>query len=123
DRINSKTLTSLKLNWKDIFDDVNVIANKYFREKYSEKLDLGEAYHHLELAYKHIKEKATAIDVTLAKHADAELVRLKKRLTATEKRMLRALKKKNETEVLTIQQLKDSLFPGGNLQERTENVF
>ena len=123
DSINSKTLTSLKLNWKDIFDDVNVIANKYFREKYSDKLDLGEAYQQLELAYKHIKEKASAIDVTLAKHADAEQVRLKKRLAATEKRMLRALKKKNETDVQTIQQLKDSLFPGGNLQERTENVF
>ncbi|MCB0850249.1 MAG: bacillithiol biosynthesis BshC, partial [Bacteroidetes bacterium] len=74
-------------------------------------------------AYKHIKEKASPIDIPLAKHADAEQVRLKKRLAATEKRMLRALKKKNETDVQTIQQLKDSLFPGGNLQERTENVF
>ncbi len=123
DSINSKTLASLKINWKDVFEDANVIANKYFREKYSEKLSLEDASRQLEQAYKQIKEKATAIDVTLAKHADAELVRLKKRLNATEKRMLRALKKKNETEVKTIQNMKDSLFPGGNLQERTENVF
>ncbi len=114
---------AMDLNWNELFSDANNIANNYFSKKYTTQLNLDDERLQLENIYQEIKEKAAAIDITLKKHVDGELARLKKRIAATEKRMLRALKKKNETEVQTLQNLKDSLFPGGNLQERTENVF
>lgn len=114
---------AMDLNWNELFSDANNIANNYFSKKYTTQLNLDDERLQLENVYQEIKEKAAAIDITLKKHVDGELTRLKKRITATEKRMLRALKNRHESEVHEIQNLKNSLFPGGQLQERVENVF
>ena len=46
---------------------------------------------------------------------------MKHQLVEMEKKMLRAEKRKNETQIARIERLKKALFPGNGLQERVEN--
>lgn len=64
-----------------------------------------------------------AIDITLEKHVKAEWRRTEKRLMASEKKLLRAFKKKQVDETLKIRRTMEQIFPAGKLQERKENVF
>ncbi len=68
-----------------------------------------------------LKQKALAVDATLGPATDAALTRMKHQLTNLEKKMLRAEKKKAETQIARIERLKKALFPAGSLQERVEN--
>lgn len=60
---------------------------------------------------------------SLEKAVHAEMQRIRNSISQLESKALRAYKKQNENLVLQLRKLKDKLFPGGKLQERTENVF
>ena len=68
-----------------------------------------------------LKQKAAALDATLAQAADASLTKMKHQLTELEKKMLRAEKRKLQVQLQRIDRLKKNLFPGNSLQERVEN--
>jgi len=68
-------------------------------------------------------QRFKSIDVTLEKHIGAEWRRTEKRLMASEKKLLRAFKKKQVDETRKIRNAVEQLFPEGKLQERRENVF
>ncbi len=70
-----------------------------------------------------IAQKATTLDPTLETAAAATLSKIKKQLLRLEEKMYRAEKRKQETHIRQIEKLKAALFPGGNLQERTENFM
>jgi len=68
-----------------------------------------------------IKLRAHKIDPSLGPSTDAVKARLKKAIKSLEKKLLKA-DKRNHGEALTqIERVKEKLFPGGGLQERTEN--
>ncbi len=70
-----------------------------------------------------LKEKATSIDPTLKRSAEAVLTKIKYQLEVLEKKMLRAGKRKMHHELEGIAHLKNQLFPNGGLQERVENFM
>ncbi len=70
-----------------------------------------------------MEQRFKAIDVTLDKHVKAEWRRAEKRLMTSEKKLLRAFKKKQVDETRKIRNVVEKLFPNGKLQERIENVF
>lgn len=73
--------------------------------------------------YDTIREKATRIDETLLAHIEALKARTVKPLQELEKKMIRAEKRKYESEQHQIHQIKQALFPTGGLQERVENFM
>lgn len=75
----------------------------------------------IEKVLSELKEQAKALDPTLEASADAVLTKINYQLSVLEKKMLRAEKRKHETELLRIARLKELLFPANSLQERKEN--
>ncbi|HEY0059758.1 MAG TPA: bacillithiol biosynthesis cysteine-adding enzyme BshC [Flavisolibacter sp.] len=76
----------------------------------------------LEEFYAKVKHVASASDPTLQQHVESLKTRSIKDLRELERKMLRAERRKRVEEGAAVQSLKSSLFPGGNLQERTENI-
>ena len=75
----------------------------------------------IDAIFQGIKQKATALDATLKSSAEAALVKMKYQLSVLEKKMLRAEKRKMQTQLQKISRLKNTLFPNSGLQERVEN--
>ena len=75
----------------------------------------------IESIFVSLKQKATSLDPTLRSAAEAALAKMKHQLITLEKKMLRAEKKKMQTQLLKIERLKKGLFPRNSLQERVEN--
>ncbi len=67
--------------------------------------------------------KVKEVDSTLVATTEAELQKQLNALKTLETRLTRVLKQKEETSVAQIRKLKEYLFPGGSLQERTENFI
>lgn len=68
-----------------------------------------------------IKLRTHKIDPTLGPSAEAVKARLKKAMNNLEKKLLKADKRNHDEALIHIERVKEQLFPGGSLQERTEN--
>ena len=82
--------------------------------------------HELEAAvqvYELLKNKAAAIDKSLLQHVEALQARTIKPLQELEKKLLRAEKRKYETEQRQIHTIQSALFPRNGLQERIDNFM
>jgi len=73
--------------------------------------------------YHALKNKTAAIDKSLLQHVEALQARTLKPLQELEKKLLRAEKKKYETEQRYIHLIREALFPNNSLQERVENFM
>jgi uncharacterized protein YllA (UPF0747 family) len=70
-----------------------------------------------------LKNKAAAIDQSLLQHVEALQARTIKPLQELEKKLLRAEKRKYESEQRQIQAIRAALFPHNGLQERIDNFM
>jgi len=105
----------------ELFQSETVLLNALVNMRTTRQINLTEEIAEANSLYQSIQNIVTAIDITLAEHAKALQAKALKRLTELEKKMLRAEKKKFETEQRQIQKLKQALFPNNSLQERQEN--
>ena len=87
--------------------------------------DLSYADHieKLEALENHLKSKASKVDPTLGQHLEAIHTVFKGKILKAEKKLLRAEKKRHTEKQKQIESVKDSLFPGGTLQERKDNFL
>ncbi len=118
---NARLRKQLDFSIRDIFKPELDLARCYIQAHTTTEWHTDEETKAIETIFNSLKEKATTLDPTLAGSAEAVMTRMKYQLTLLEKKMLRAEKKKMQTEVLRIERLKRSLFPGNSLQERVEN--
>jgi len=107
----------------DLFKTEQELLNTFVQRESSLQLSLDKERQTLLDAYEKLKTVAGAVDITLAKHTEALQVQALKKITALEKKMLRAEKKKFEAQQRQLHKLKTVLFPNNNLQERIENVI
>jgi bacillithiol biosynthesis cysteine-adding enzyme BshC len=70
-----------------------------------------------------LKQKATKLDPTLTKSAEAALAKMKHQLEVLQQKMFRAEKKKMDITVKRIEKFKAATFPNNSLQERVENFM
>ncbi len=106
-----------------IFKPADELLKAYVKASYRNELNMEQEQHHAKLLFEKIKQRVTAVDPTLERHADAEAVKFFKRLKATEEKMLRAIKRKEDVQATRIEKFKQQLFPGNGMQERKENIF
>lgn len=116
-------LKKLNLKPADLFRGEEVLFDENVKNNTHDVLNLDEEKLHLHKVYEKIKEISKRIDVTLAQHTEALETRHIKSLSALEKKMLRAEKRKFIDEKRQLSKLFSALFPNENLQERTENFM
>lgn len=73
--------------------------------------------------FQSVISKMSSVDATLENTARADEQRISQMLSNLEKKMIKALKTKEEVKVQQIDKLMDELFPEGILQERHDNFF
>ena len=121
DHSQQNSAGKLGFNTPDLFkQDVQLINTLVARES-KLQLSLDKEKEQLKALYKHLKQLTAKIDITLAEHTTALQVKAIQKIDALEKKMLRAEKRKFETQSRQINKLKQQLFPGDNLQERVDN--
>lgn len=70
-----------------------------------------------------LKAKASVIDPSLLRSAEAVSARVEHQFASLEQKMFRALKRRHSESLSRIEALQQALFPGGGLAERRENFM
>ncbi|MEO8765061.1 MAG: bacillithiol biosynthesis cysteine-adding enzyme BshC, partial [Ginsengibacter sp.] len=118
-----KLLEKTNLNIPDLFRGSQVLLNEIVTTQTSHRLSLDDEKLQVQQAYGSIKKAVSDIDTTLEQHVESLQTKILKKLVALEKKMLRAEKRNFEDQKNQLAKLFAALFPGGNLQERTENFM
>ncbi|WP_018612798.1 bacillithiol biosynthesis cysteine-adding enzyme BshC [Segetibacter koreensis] len=105
----------------DLFKPSEQLINALVKRETHLQLSLTNEKKELNSFYKNIKEVTAKIDITLAEHTKALHVKALEKIDALEKKMLRSEKRKFEAQQRQIDKLRQQLFPGNGLQERTDN--
>lgn len=111
------------LSVADLFKTTEQLTKEYIAAHSDGQWQTGGEQQAFETLLQQLQEKATVLDPTLGPSAAAALAKIKHQLTALEKKMLRAEKRKHDTELQRIGRLKEMLFPNNGLQERVENFI
>ncbi len=113
----------LGLNAEDLFQSEQQLLTALVSRHRNGELKLKNELDAAIRVYDLLKDKAANIDRSLLQHVEALQARTLKPLQELEKKMLRAEKKKYETEQRQIQTIRQALFPRNGLQERVENFM
>lgn len=110
-------------SFKDFFMPKHELHKLVTLKESTDKVLLnGEKDKLLEL-FTAIKKQAEEIDKTLVAHVEAQSKKTEMKLEAIEKKFIRAEKRKHEDKIAQIDDVLDSFFPGGGLQERRDNFL
>lgn len=116
-------IKKLDLQPKDFFQSEQQLLTYFVSRLRNGELKLKNELEAAIRVYDLLKDKAANIDRSLLQHVEALQVRTLKPLQELEKKLLRAEKRKYETEQRQIQAIRSALFPRNGLQERIENFM
>jgi bacillithiol synthase len=116
-------ITKLGFEPHDFFKPSNLLLNELVKRDATVQVHLTNELRDNDAFYKHLQNIAANIDVTLVQHTAALHKKTVKQLTALEKKLLRAAKRKFGEQQQQINKIKQQYFPGDGLQERTENFM
>ena len=116
-------ISKLSINPEELFLPQDQLKNNYLTKISGSEFKLGQEQEKLKELYSGIKGKAVAIDKTMEGAVMAELQKSVKILEELEKRLRKAEERKNETTITQLLNVKEKLFPGGGLQERSDNFL
>ena len=116
-------LDQLSLDERSIFQHAASIINELVKRESVLQLSLESEISNANGYYDHLKQVATRVDRTLEQHVSALHAKAVKPLQVLEKKLLRAEKRKFETQQRQVEAIRDVLFPNDNLQERIENFM
>lgn len=107
----------------EIFLPEQELINQLVARETNKKLELNGTLSATEQLYASIKEQASSIDITLAKHVESLKTTTLYRLHELEKKMLRAEKRKFSDQQRQIHSFREKLFASNGLQERQDNML
>ncbi len=120
DKLNFQKLSKLGFDVSAIFKSEQELIRE-IQINTSAIFDLDSEKSVLDDLYETIQKRITAIDTTLNGAVLAELKRSQNGFERLSAKANRAYRRKLETELNRIRQIKDALFPGGTPQERVVN--
>lgn len=123
DKQTSEKIAAMEMEARDFFEPTNDLIQRIVKKHTAIQLDLSEQKSELATLYKKLQELAGAADITLQQHVEALHVSAEKRIRQLEKKMYRAEKNRFEAQQRQLQKIKESLYPNGVLQERTDNLL
>lgn len=118
-----RKLEKAGLTYPQLFEDKNFLFNDWTLKHSKHNLTVGKELNTLQTIFDDLKARAAAIDPTLSPFVGAEGKRALTSLEKIERKMLRAEKRLQSDKLRQIEEVKDLLFPNGNLQERTDNFL
>jgi len=113
--------TGLEIN--DLFEEKNSLFKSWVLKNTHHNLALSEEMKNASRLFDEIRQRAIKIDSTLGPLVGAEEKRTSKSLEKIEHKLLKAEKRNHADKLRQIEVVKDALFPGGGLQERTDNFL
>ncbi len=119
----AKRFEKLGISYADIFQDLDSIKKKWLQKNAEVEIDLAEEKKNVLDTFSKIQEKAQTVDKTLDGFVGAEYNKLLKSIENIEKRLKKSEEQKQQTEIKQLENLKEKLFPEGNLQERHDNLL
>ncbi len=117
----AKLRKDLGFSIPEIFKSETELGRQYVLQNGKDDFEINNEIAETELILATLKHKAEVIDVTLGPATMAVMARIRRQLEILQKKMLKAEKNKMQVHINRIAKLKTELFPGNNLQERTEN--
>lgn len=123
DRATSSKMEELNLLPEDLFHSTDDLIKSHVIESSNTEVSIEEELMLFTQLYSQLKNKAVAIDQSLATAVEAEQSRTRKAIEQWESRFSRSLKKQNEVSVNRINKIHEKLFPNGYLQERHDNFM
>jgi bacillithiol biosynthesis cysteine-adding enzyme BshC len=111
------------LDLQQIFEEKNYLFNHWTLKYSKHNLTVGKERTTVNEIFTELKARAGSIDKTLMPFVGAEGKRALDSLEKIEKKLLRAEKRLQSDKLRQIAEVKDSLFPSGSLQERTDNFL
>ncbi|MEQ8470139.1 MAG: bacillithiol biosynthesis cysteine-adding enzyme BshC [Marinoscillum sp.] len=122
-KATEKKVDKLKLTSKDLFKSAHKLKEEYLRKHGENGIGLEEERKELAQLFEKIKTKASEIDGSLTGFIGAEGSKSFKSLENISRRLKKAEEQNNETAMSQIDNVKEKLFPNGNLQERHDNFL
>ncbi len=107
----------------DIFKPEEKLMEDFIRRHSNRQLNLAPQIADLGTFYNTLKNISGAVDKTLEQHVDKLESQALQKLEELEKKILRAEKKNHEDARRKIHEIRESLFPMENLQERIDNFI
>ena len=116
-----KKADKLGLNWKDLFTKSSNLINAITHKLSKFPIDLTPQKEVLEKQFEYLYSLAQQTDKSFSGAVKAQEVKQKKGLDNLEKRLLKAQKRKLDSELQRVVDLQSELFPNQSLQERQAN--
>lgn len=117
----AETLKKLNISNQDIFLEKQELINKKVGQISAINIDFSAQKNHLKQQFEDLYKLAEQTDTSFLGAVSAQERKQIKGLEHLEKRLLKAQKRKLSDQVLRVSEIKNQLFPSGNLQERTLN--
>ena len=124
--LSEKSLHScgeLGLDASEMFLPDHVLVKNWVEKNSPNELSLAKEIKSIKAAFSQSKKKAELVDPTLVRTSEAFETKTLDLLESLEKKLRRAEKRKYKEAVAKIEKVKNTLFPGGGLQERKENII
>ena len=119
----AQKMDKLNIGLKDLFKDAESLIKELLSRSSDGLFDFENEGAELKNLYTALSKKVGEMDPTLVAFTEAELQKQLNALKTLETKLMRVKKQKEETSVAQIRKLKENLFPGGELQERTDNFI
>lgn len=120
---NQHKLEKTGLAPQRLFGDAHELKQELLEQNAEQEISLEEESRQLSELFSHIQEKAVAVDKSLEGFVGAEASKAQKSLDNIQKRIKKSEERKHETTLKQVDSLKEKLFPGNSLQERTDNFL
>jgi bacillithiol synthase len=116
-------LEKLGLSVEEIFIQEEELIKLFLQKNTHFDMKLGDELAQIQQVLNGVVSKAEAADPTLKAFAEAEALKIARQVEQMQSRIIRSLKKQEETRINQIRNLKSKLFPDYGLQERKDNYF
>jgi len=114
-------IAKMELEPAQLFNSTDAIKNDWVKKHSEHTLSLADEWRELSGIFEKLKLRAYKIDNTLAPSAEAVKARLKHAIDRLEKKLVKAERINYHLRLEQVEHIKADLFPGGSLQERSEN--
>jgi bacillithiol biosynthesis cysteine-adding enzyme BshC len=123
DKNSESKMQKLSFNTDDIFLSSDDLIKKYLDKTENEQPEFQLATATITGEFSKLSNAVSRVDITLKAVVEAESQKVTSSLNTLREKIVRSLKKKNETEINQIRKLKEKFFPGGKLQERHDSFL
>jgi len=123
DKTSRKKMEKIDLDWKEVFKDEEVLKKEFVKEHSSEDLDFTDLDKLTKELSEEIETRSLSVDENMRRYAEMEVTRLNKQIDGIKAKLVKTSKGNHDQAMKSIESIKDRLFPGGGLQERSANFL